>query len=57
RIGRKETVFAKRYIMRDTIEEKMLKLKEKKQGIAESLIDDQNLTDDDLLFLLDGTIF
>lgn len=56
RIGRKDTVIAKRYLTAESIEEKMMKLKEAKNSIAAGLLDDDsavsNLTTDDLLFLL-----
>lgn len=57
RIGRKDTVIAKRYIMVESIEEKMMKLKSAKSSLANSLIEDEErglaaLSTDDLLFLL-----
>jgi len=55
RIGRKDTVFAKRYIVKDTIEEKILALQEKKQALFTSIVDDDAesfaLTDADMLSL------
>lgn len=56
RIGRKDTVIAKRYLTAESIEEKMMKLKEAKSALAEDLFDDDaavsKLSADDLLFLL-----
>ncbi len=57
RIGRHETVIAKRYILEDSIEQKMMKLKSMKSGLAKELLggDDisiSTLTIDDLMFLL-----
>lgn len=56
RIGRKETVMAKRYIVIESIEEKMLKLKATKSALASGILDDafmiEGFTGDDLLFLL-----
>jgi len=56
RIGRKDTVIAKRYIAVETIEEKMMKLKAAKRNIIDSLLDDDmsssTLSDDDFRFLL-----
>ena len=55
RIGRKDTVFIKRYYSVGSIEEKVLALQEKKSKIASSLFDEQeaaNLTLDDLEELL-----
>lgn len=43
RIGRKDTVIAKRYIMLESIEEKMMKLKEAKHSIATALLEDDEL--------------
>jgi SNF2 family DNA or RNA helicase len=40
RIGRKDTVFSKRYVMKDSIEENILKLKSAKKEIADFLFDD-----------------
>jgi superfamily II DNA or RNA helicase len=54
RLGRKNTVIAKRYLMRGTIEEKMLQLKEKKQQTADQLLDFEggHFTAEDLFALL-----
>lgn len=56
RIGRKDTVIAKRYIMTESIEEKMMKLKKAKSTLATDILDDTaafaSLSSDDLLFLL-----
>jgi len=55
RIGRKNTVIAKRYLTPGTIEEKMLSLKAKKLEVAASLLDptaDFSWTEEDLLHLL-----
>lgn len=56
RIGRKETVIAKRFVTAESIEEKIMKLKAAKSAIAASLLDDaaaaEGLTADDLLYLL-----
>ncbi|MBA3816488.1 MAG: DEAD/DEAH box helicase [Parachlamydiaceae bacterium] len=56
RIGRQETVIAKRYIVLESIEEKMMKLKASKASLAAELLDEglvsANLSADDLLFLL-----
>lgn len=56
RIGRKETVIAKRLISVETIEEKILKLKEHKRHIIESLFDEsyahQSLSEEDFRFLI-----
>lgn len=55
RIGRKDTVIAKRYIVKESIEEKMMKLKEAKSALASELLDDDSvqasISADDLLFL------
>ncbi|CCB91931.1 uncharacterized ATP-dependent helicase ywqA [Waddlia chondrophila 2032/99] len=59
RIGRKDTVIAKRYLCLDSIEEKMLHLNTAKQHLADQLLDEtsdhQILTEDDFLFLLEST--
>lgn len=56
RIGRTSTVFAKRYAMVETIEEKMMKLKEKKRFMIESVLEDEEaftqMTLDDFIYLL-----
>jgi SNF2 family DNA or RNA helicase len=54
RIGQKKSVIAKRYIAPDSIEEKMLRIKEEKKGIAEQLLDGEafSWTEEDLLRLL-----
>lgn len=56
RIGRKDTVIAKRYITAESIEEKMMKLKAAKSALSNDLLDDDavlgTLQADDLLFLL-----
>lgn len=54
RIGQKKTVIAKRYLVPDSIEEKMLRLKEKKTKTAELILDDGafSWTEEDLLLLL-----
>lgn len=49
RIGRKETVFAKRYIVEDSIEEKILQLQERKKLLFSHIIEDKDITDDSLL--------
>lgn len=58
RIGRKDTVIAKRYLCLDSIEEKMLHLNTAKQHLADQLLDEtsdhQTLTEDDFLFLLES---
>lgn len=56
RIGRKETVIAKRYLCLDSIEEKMLQLNMEKRKLADSLLDESSLepvfNEEDFLFLL-----
>jgi len=56
RIGRKDTVIAKRYIIAESIEEKILKLKLAKSALASDLFDDamtiSSLSTEDLTFLL-----
>lgn len=56
RIGRKESVLAKRYIMVESIEEKMMKLKEAKKFLIDHLFDERsgltNLSEEDLINLL-----
>ncbi len=55
RIGREEKVVAKRYIALETIEEKIMKLKEAKRIIVDSLVEGEfetpQLTEEDLNFL------
>lgn len=57
RIGRHDVVIAKRFITLESIEEKMLKLKERKRQIADYFIDDESsiepLTMEDLSVLLE----
>lgn len=57
RIGQKRKVFAYKMICKDTVEERILKLQEKKQMLADDLIQEEsgfvkNLTRDDVEFLL-----
>ncbi|MDF2576873.1 MAG: rapA [Chlamydiales bacterium] len=56
RIGQQHTVIARRYITMESIEEKILKLKQAKVGLAEDIIDEagegKGLTFADLQFLL-----
>ncbi len=54
RLGQKKTVIAKRYLVPNSIEEKMLRLKEKKRGVAELLLEREEFswTEEDLLHLL-----
>lgn len=56
RIGQKRKVFAYKMICKDTVEEKILKLQEKKQMLADDLIQEEsgfvkNLTREDVEFL------
>lgn len=57
RIGRKEAVIAKRYICLESIEEKIMSLKEAKSKMIEELFEEGNLqggfNEEDLLFLLE----
>lgn len=53
RIGRKDTVFAKRYIARGTVEEKMEELKKGKKNLADQLTSEENWSMQDLKQLLD----
>ncbi len=56
RIGRKDTVIAKRYLTTDSIEEKMLHINNSKKKIASDLLNDNfidtSLTEEDFLYLL-----
>ncbi len=56
RIGRRDTVIAKRYVARESIEEKMMKLKAAKRKLVEEIFDEEalsaRLTIDDLRALL-----
>lgn len=52
RIGQKKTVIAKRYLIPNSIEEKMLQLKNKKQAAADQLLDFEAWSHEDLLYLL-----
>ena len=57
RIGQTQHVFAYRLICRDTVEEKILELQQKKRDLADAILNAdnrviQNLTRDDLEFLL-----
>jgi len=54
RLGQQKSILVKRYLTPHSIEEKMLRLKETKQGIAELLLgsEETNLTEEDLLHLL-----
>lgn len=57
RMGRQETVIAKRFVTCESIEEKIIKLKQQKQALISDVLDDElatsQLTEDDLLFLLE----
>lgn len=57
RIGRKETVIAKRYVTVETIEEKMMTLKAAKRSLLTDVLQDQlavnQLSIDDLHYLID----
>lgn len=57
RIGRKDTVIAKRYIAVETIEEKMMTLKAAKRSLVDDVLQDQlevhQLSIEDLHYLLD----
>ncbi len=60
RIGQDKPVFALRFITRNTIEEKILKLQERKEALKEAIIEKEEdylglLESDELLFLVDGT--
>lgn len=56
RIGRKSPVVAKKYIVRGTIEEKIMELKERKRSLATALIEDMDapgtISNEDVEFLL-----
>jgi len=60
RIGQKQTVFIQRLIMRHTIEEKIMKLKRRKQALFESIVNESSsgkrgqplISRDDFQFLL-----
>lgn len=56
RIGREETVFCRRYVMEETIEEKILELQEKKSVLIDALFEEEEsaspLSADDLFELL-----
>jgi hypothetical protein len=57
RIGQTKNIFAYRMICKDTIEEKMLTLQERKRALASELVSDDNaflkkLTKDDIAYLL-----
>ena len=56
RIGRKEPVIAKRYVMVESVEEKIMTLKAHKRSLSENLFEDPSsfkaLSAEDLLFLL-----
>lgn len=53
RIGRKGTVIAKRYVLKDSIEERMMLLKQSKRALANDLFDNNQSFDvTDLEFLL-----
>lgn len=56
RIGQTKNIFAYRLICKDTLEEKMLQLQERKRNLANDLVSDDNafmkrLTKDDIAFL------
>jgi non-specific serine/threonine protein kinase len=56
RIGQKNNIFAYKMICKDTVEEKIIKLQEKKLSLSRELIHDdkaffKNLTADDIRFL------
>ena len=58
RIGQKNTVFAYRLIAKDTVEEKVLQMQQKKKELADSIINQDNrsatkITKNDLLQLFD----
>ncbi len=56
RIGQTKNIFAYRLICKDTLEEKMLQLQERKRNLANDLVSDDSafmrrLTKDDIAFL------
>lgn len=56
RIGRRDTVVAKRYVAVESIEEKMMKLKAAKRSLVQDVLEDENmaglnLNEDDFRFL------
>ncbi len=56
RIGQKKNIFAYRYICKDTVEEKIMKLKEKKNSLVKDIISDdtkfvKNLSREDIEYL------
>lgn len=57
RIGRKTTVFAKRYAMLESIEEKLMRLKEQKKILVDTIFDDEaafgQLSIQDFAYLLE----
>jgi superfamily II DNA or RNA helicase len=59
RLGRRETVIAKRFVTVDTIEEKIMKLKSAKRGAIDEIFDESvgnlNFTSEDLYNLLQVT--
>lgn len=52
RIGRQGTVFAKRYVARGTVEEKMEQLKRSKKNLADQMTSEEKWSEQDLLDLL-----
>ena len=58
RIGQKRNVYSMKLVVKDSIEEKILKLQKKKQKIFQNLVDNQStslktLSDEDIEFLLE----
>ena len=58
RIGQKKSVYSMKLVVKDSIEEKILKLQKKKQKIFQNLVENQstslkNLSDEDIEFLLE----
>lgn len=49
RIGRHETVFARRYVIENTIEERILLLQQKKKALFNHIIEDEDIADDSFL--------